>query len=117
MNSPGIPSRLLPHTVILVRPAEHRDVYGSVNYEYGESAMRTPIRAWLQQDQRAEVTEDGRRAQEQRWLMITDYDDVRALDHVERQGHTFETDGPPAPTLSPFQGLHHIESQLRLVTG
>ena len=117
MTSPGIPARLLPHTVILVRPAETRDAYGSTVYDYGESATRTPIRAWLQQDQRAEVTEDGRRAQEQRWLIITDHGDLRALDRIEWQGVVFEADGPPGPLWAPFAGHHHTEAYLKVVTG
>lgn len=121
--STAVPGGLLPHTVTLVRPAESTDAYGSTVYDYGPAATRTEIRAWLQQDQRRELTgqaQDGRQTQDQRWLLVTNHTDVRALDRVEWTGPTgpmtFETDGPPEPTYTP-RGPHHTEVGLVIYTG
>ena len=121
--STAVPGTLLPHTVTLVRPAVSTDAYGSDEYDYGEAATRTSIRAWLQQDRRQAVTgvaDEGRAPQDQRWLMVTNHPDVRALDRVEWTGPTgamtFETDGPPEPSYTP-RGLHHTEVGLRIITG
>lgn len=122
--STAVPSHLLPHSVTLVRPAVTTDDYGSDDYDYGAAATRTTITAWVQQDIRRELTgqsQDGRQAQDQRWLLVTNHADVRALDRVEWAAPTgpmvFETDGPPAPTFSPFAGLHHTEVGLVVITG
>lgn len=122
--STAVPSYLLPHSVVLVRPVVTTDAYRSDQYDYGPAATRTTIQAWVQQDIRREltgVTQDGRRTQDQRWLMVTGHPDVRALDRVEWDGPTgqlvFELDGPPVPTYSPWAHLHHTEVPLRIVTG
>lgn len=121
--STAVPPYLMPHTATLVRPSVGRDAYGSDTYDYAD-AERTEVRCWLQQDTRREVTgaaQDGRRTQDQRWLMVTGHPDVRALDRVEWTGPTeplaFEVDGPPAPTYSPWAHLHHTEVPLRVITG
>jgi hypothetical protein len=121
--STAVPGTLLPHTVTLVRPAVSTDAYGSDEYDYGEAATRTSIAAWLQQDRRQAVTgvaDEGRAPQDQRWLMVTNRTDVRALDRVEWTGPagplTFETDGPPEPVFTP-RGSHHTEVGLRIITG
>lgn len=121
--SSAVPATLLPQTVTLVRPAVTRDEYGSDEYDYGPAATRTAITAWLQQDRRQLVTavaDEGRRTQDQRWLMVTNHPDVRALDRVEWTSPaglvTFETDGPPEPAFTP-RGFHHSEVGLRIITG
>lgn len=121
--STAVPPHMLPHEVTLVRPAVTTDAYGSDQYDYGAAATRTTIRAWVQQDIRRElvgVAQDGRQTQDQRWLLVTNRVDVRALDHFEWASPggalTFETDGPPAPAFTP-RGQHHTEVGLRVITG
>ncbi|MFE2909972.1 hypothetical protein ACFXGC_36750 [Streptomyces olivaceus] len=121
--STAVPGHLLPHTVTLIRPVQVTDAYGSTDYDYGPAATRTPIRAWLQQNIRRElsgVSQDGRITQDERWLLVTNHPDVRPRDRFEWTGPTgplrFETDGPPAPTYTP-RGLHHTEVALAIITG
>lgn len=122
--STAVPGYLLRHTVTLVRPAVLTDDYGSDEYDYGPAATRTPIRGWVEQRLRRElvgVAQDGRQTQDERWLLVTNHGDVRALDRIEWTAPagpmTFETDGPPAPTFTPFVGLHHTEVWLKQITG
>lgn len=124
--SMAVPTILLPHTVTLVRPEITTDDYGSDQYDYGDAATRTAITAWLQQDRRQIATgtaSEGRQTQDQRWLMVTNHADVRALDRVEWTSPTgltglttFETDGPPEPAFTP-RGFHHFEVGLRIIAG
>ncbi|HEY1395022.1 hypothetical protein [Roseateles sp.] len=113
----GIPDTMLPHEVTVVRPATTTDTYGSQVRDYGGAATRTAgVRAWLQQDRRAEPREDGRDPLEQAWLMLTNHADVQGLDRIEWTGPTFEVEGPPEPAYTPA-GFHHTEATLRVVTG
>lgn len=112
----GIPDSMLPHEVTIVRPATTTDAYGNDVRDYGVAATRTEIRAWMQQDRRAEPREDGRDPLEQAWLMLTNHEDVQGLDRVEWSGPTFEVEGPPEPAYTPA-GFHHTEATLRVVTG
>lgn len=124
MTSAAVPAALLPHTITLVRPdTSTTDSYGNTVYDYGDTATRTQITGWLQQDTRRQLTgvaADGRTTQVERWLLVTNHADVRALDRFEWTGPsgpmTFETDGPPAPAYTP-RGLHHQELALRIITG
>jgi hypothetical protein len=116
-----VPDHLLVHEVVKVRPVEGTDAYDNTTYDYGPAAGRTPIQAWLQQDQRLETHPDGRDPLDERWLMITNHDDVSGVDQIEWADHpagavTFSVDGPTEPTYTP-EGFHHLEAQLRIVTG
>jgi len=116
----GVPAGLLPHTVTRVRPAVTTNPYGDKTYNYGAAAVRKPMAAWMQQDQRTEPLADGRDPLTQNWLMVTNDPDVAGHDRIEwtaPAGPTvFEVDGPPAPVYTPA-GYHHTESTLRLVEG
>lgn len=113
----GIPDRLLPHEVTLVRPATSTETYGNTKYDYSVGvATRTVIAAWLQQDQRAEPVTDGRAPLVQKWLMLTNHADVRGRDRIEHGTLTFEVDGPPAPVHTPAS-QHHVEATLKAVAG
>lgn len=112
----GVPDALLPHEVTVVRPAVTTDAYGNDVRDYGAEATRTQMQAWLQQDHRTEPRSDGRNPLEQRWLMVTNDDDIQGYDHVEWSGQTFEVEGPPEPVHTPA-GYHHTESTLRAVAG
>ncbi|SFD14386.1 hypothetical protein [Streptomyces aidingensis] len=121
--STAIPAGLMPQTLTQVRPVEITDGYGSQEWDYGPDATRTEITGWLQQDQRQAVTggiTEGRDPQREKWLLITNHTDVRALDRYEWSGPAgavvFETDGPPAPVFTP-RGFHHSEVALRILTG
>lgn len=112
----GVPDHLLPHTVMVVRPALVPDDYGNTRRDYGETATRTEIRAWMQQDHRSEARTDGREAGIQAWLMVTNHGDLLRRDRIEFNGTTFEVEGPPEPVATPA-GSHHTEATLRVVDG
>lgn len=112
----GVPDYLLPHTVTLVRPSLVPDAHGNDVRDYGVTATRTAIRAWMQQDQRQEARSDGREAAIQDWLMVTNHADVQRHDRVEFGALTFDVEGPPEPTSTPA-GPHHTETTLRVVDG
>lgn len=112
-----IPDRLLPLSVVLVRPAVTTDRYNNPSYDYGPAAARTTIRAWIEQaDLAREQIRDGRDAIESGWKLITNHTGVDPLDRVEWDGQTFDVDGEPWPVYTPA-GLHHIEGSLRKVQG
>lgn len=113
----GVPDHLLSHTVTLIRPASVPDDYGNTTRDYGATATRTDIRAWMQQDQRQEARTDGREAAIQAWLMVTNHGDVQRHDRVEHGAITFEVEGPAEPVSTPAAGTHHIEATLRVVDG
>lgn len=116
-----VPSRLLPHTVTIVRPATTTDTYGNQTFDYGDDATRTDMDGWLQQNSRTEPLSNGRDPLEQSWLLVTNDKDIEGRDRVEwtdpaGNDLTFEVDGPPAPVFTPG-GYHHTETTLRLVAG
>jgi hypothetical protein len=111
-----IPERLLPLIVTLVRPVTGVDRYGNTSLDYGTAATRTPIRAWVEQQTRDEVIEDGRAPLIGSWLLITNHGDVKGRDRIEWDGDLFEVAGPPAAVNTPA-GAHHIEATLRRVEG
>ncbi|GAA2618760.1 hypothetical protein SMC26_40315 [Actinomadura fulvescens] len=111
-----IPVRLLPFTVAVVRPVVDVDRYGNPTYDYGPSAARTPVRAWLEPREASEPTSDGRAPLVADWLLITNHDDVHGRDRIEWGALTFEVDGPPAPIPTPA-GPHHVEATLRHIQG
>lgn len=116
-----VPERLLAQQVTVVRPATVVDAYNNTTLDYGAGATRTPITAWLQQEQRTEQFRDGRDPLDERWLMITNASDILGIDRIEWADHprgavVFELDGPPEPAYTP-SSLHHYEATLRLVQG
>lgn len=113
-----IPARLLPHTVTVVRPAATTDSHGNTVLDYGTGATRTQIAAWMQQDHRSEPLADGRDPLVQRWLLITNENDIQGRDRIEwdETPATFEVDGPAYPVHTPA-GVHHTEATLRVVEG
>lgn len=116
----GLPDSALPHTVARVRPATTTDSYGNTVRSYGGSATRTNMAGWLQQDHRSEPRAEGRDANVQAWLLITNDSDILALDRIEWTGPNgalvFDVDGQPEPVYTPA-GYHHTETTLRVVTG
>lgn len=112
----SVPAHLLPHSPVLVRPATSTDDYGNDTLDYGSGATRTTISAWLQQDRRSEPLSDGRDPLVQRWLLVTNHEDVRGRDRLEWDGTVWEVEGPPEPAYTP-RGRHHTEATLRIVEG
>lgn len=112
----GVPDHLLPHTVTRVRAATSTDAYNNTVTSWGESASRTTMAGWLQQNTRTEPRSDGRDPLEQTWLLVTNDDDVLGTDRFEIGAATYEVEGPPEPVYTPA-GYHHLETTLRLVTG
>lgn len=120
-----IPAHMLVHTVTVVTPAESANGYGDTVYDYGAAAGRTEVAAWLQQDQRIEQFRDGRDPLDERWLLLTNHAPIGGRDRIEWADHpagpvTFEIDGPTEPAYAPMStgtALHHVEAQLRIVSG
>jgi hypothetical protein len=112
----SIPAHMLPQTVTRTRPATATDTYGNTTYDYATPTSTASLAAWLQQDDRAEPLTDGRAPLEQRWLMVTNEQDVQGRDRITFGTTTFEVEGPPEPVYTPA-GLHHLELTLRVVSG
>jgi hypothetical protein len=115
-----VPDRLLVHDVVLVEPVIAADAYNDQTYDYS-NGTRTDIKAWLQQDQRLEQFRDGRDPLDERWLLVTNHETVSGHARIEWAGHpagtvTFSVDGPTEPAYTPA-GFHHLEAQLRIVSG
>lgn len=111
-----IPEHMLPHTVQRIRPATTTDAYGNAVRDYGAGTSLN-LTAWLQQDQRKEPLVEGRDANEQLWLLVTNEQDVLTLDRIVFGALTFEVFGPPAPLYTPGGGYHHTEATLRKLDG
>ena len=111
-----IPDRLLPLTVVKVRPAQTEDRYGDTVYDYGDAATRTAIKAWIDQASAAEETPNGRDVITGGWLLITNHTDLDPLDRIEWGSAAYELDGPSWPVHTPA-GLHHLEAKLKRVEG
>ena len=116
----AIPAHLLPHQVVIVRPATATDAYNNTVLDH-DAATRTTVAGWLQQDQRADYFPDGRAPVEQRWLLLTNHADIATGDRVEWAGHpsgavTFDVHGPPEPAYD-AGSYHHTETTLRLLAG
>jgi hypothetical protein len=117
-----IPATLLPHTVVVVRPATSTDAYGDSARDYGAGATRTTITGRLQQDARSESADALRDSAVQLWTLFTNATDIRVLDRLEWAGHpqgsvTFEVVGPPEPTYAGPADVHHLEVSLRQQAG
>lgn len=128
MSSVKVPDRLLPHTVTVVTPATSTDSYGDTVYDYGDGATRTQVRAWVQQDQRAQVTAAGADPLQAKWLLVTNHSPVDRRARIEWTGPAgdlvFELDGQPGPLFNPLQmattgasAPHHTELTLKIVDG
>ena len=117
----GVPDHLLIHDIVVVEPAETTDTYGDTDYDYGPTATRRSIKAWLQQDRRTEPRTEGRDPLDQRWLLVTNDDGLTGRSRFEWADHpagpvVFKLEGPFEPTYSPA-GLHHSEATLRILDG
>lgn len=124
----AVPDRLLPHVVTVVDPATSTDGYGNTTYDYGPAATRTPVKAWMQQDQRSQVTANGADPLQQRWLMVTNHSPIGRRSRIEWTGPAgplvFELDGQPGPFYNPLAmaaaastAPHHTELTLKIVDG
>lgn len=117
----AIPGRLLPHSVVRVRPAAVVDPTYGTTWDYGAPAARSTFPAWLEQVDADERFDESRGVIEQRWSMLTNISDIDTNDRIEWAGHpagakVFAVDGPPEPAYT-SRGPHHTESRLRIVEG
>lgn len=116
-----LPAHLLIHQVTIINPVEDVDAYGNVVWDY-QSSGGTTVPAWLQQDQRAEQFTDGRAADTEAWLLMTNTSEITDKARVEWDGPngamTFDLDGPAAPVYAGLaQTFHHSEARLRRIEG
>lgn len=114
----AIPDYLLVHTVIRLRPAVAVDAYNNAILDY-EDGITKEMQVWLQQDNRNMLTQDanarqGRYAADQRWLLISNDDDILWQDRIIFDGKTFVVYAQPEPTYTP-NGYHHLEATLQIV--
>jgi hypothetical protein len=129
MTSAQVSDRLLPHDVVIVAPAVSTDGYNNTVYDYGPAATRTTVKAWMQQDQRAQVAAQGADPLQQKWLMVTNHSPVPRRSRIEWAGHpegpvVFELDGRADPAYNPLamaaaatSSPHHTELALKIVDG
>lgn len=113
-----LPSRLMIHTLVVVRPAAVvHGTYGT-SWDYGSSATRSTITGWIEQNNRSESFAGARDLIDQDWTLFTNHADVDANDRVEWPASTkaFTVHGPPEPVHSP-RGRHHTQATLRIVEG
>ena len=95
-------SRPLPMRFTVIHPAKVEDGYGDERLDYGDAATRVddvPGYAWLSLVNSSENT-NGRDAQIGEWTLITTYEALTGRDRIERDGETFEVDGPPAKLVA-----------------
>lgn len=120
-----IPEYLLVHSVTRIRPNVVVDEYNNEVYDYGETALYKTMQVWLQQDLRNQMTQEsnakqGRFAADQRWLLISNDDDIRWQDRIvwtedeENPAVVFAVYSQPEPTYTP-SGYHHLEATLQIV--
>jgi head-tail adaptor len=112
-----IPSRLLPHSLTLIRPLTGTNPYGDPFADYGPGATRTTIYARLEQAPGREVSADGATTQIADWTLVTAHLDVTGRDRVEFNGDTFEVIGPAALSYDSAGRPHHVTASMRVVNG
>jgi hypothetical protein len=111
-----IPEHMLPHEVVVVDPASTLDAYNNPTPDYGDSAARRTVKAWLQQDAAQIVVQDGGTPLEASWLMVTNDTAIGRLSRIEWGDVVFKLDGQPEPAYTPG-ALHHAELKLTIVDG
>lgn len=108
---------LMVHDVVLVRAGTVESRYGDDVKDWS-GTTRTEVKGWVAQRARDEVV-DGREAQVHDYVVFLPAGtDVTGLDRVEWDDLTFEVVGPPNRAWSAkARGEHHVELDVRLVTG
>lgn len=106
--------RLGGHTATIVRPVGY-DQHGDPLP--GDPTETTVTGSSMQPAGSAEDT-DGRDTVNSRWTWFAPPGtDLRATDRVRWRGHMYEVDGDPQPWDDDRGRPHHLEVQLRRVTG
>lgn len=108
---------MMVHDVTLVRAASATSRYGDEVKDWA-NATRVDTIGWVAQRDRDEDV-DSREAQVRSYVVyLPPGTDVTGLDRVEWDDLTFEVEGPPNRAWSPkMRGEHHLELDIRLVTG
>jgi hypothetical protein len=110
---------LLVHDATILRAGTTVDRYGNTVPDW-DDPTETGVKAWITQVSRSEVN-DGRTAVISAWVAFFHADtDIVAGDRVEwpvgAPDTTFEVDGLPHRAWTP-RGEHHVEANLRVVSG
>lgn len=107
--------RLMVQAVTILTPGAGTNRYGDPSKDWA-TATETETRGWISQRIRSEDL-DGREAQITGWvLFLPAATTITGRDRVLWDDLTFEVDGPVLPAHTP-RGLHHLEVNLRAVTG
>lgn len=107
----GVPARLRPHTVTVVRAPLTTDRYGNEQRDWS-NATRTDYRAWIEHRSGDEETEDRDTAVTQWLLILPRTADIVYTDRVEYGSRVFEVVSLPDTKHTP-RGVSHIECTLR----
>lgn len=115
---------LLPHTIVLVRPASSTDAHNNVvlDYDVGTATRTTITNVRLIQRTAAEQYAEGRDPDVETWDMLTNEADIVSTDRIEWASHpargavTFEIQGPPMPRYD-GGSFHHTKAPLRIHEG
>lgn len=109
-------SRALPHTVTIQVATTAANRYGDAERSFAAPVTRT-ANAFVQPVYGTEQnTVEGDTLTGQ-YFMITDDAELSGYDQVIWEGNTYQVVGPPNRWDIPTTGFHHLEAQLRLVTG
>lgn len=104
----------LPHTVLVVEPAEMADEYGNpvprLDYQRG---TRRPAPALMQPLTSQEQDEPGRHTVASRWRLFT-FAEIPPRARVEWRGRVYEIEGEPQ-VWTPRPGHRHVEAVLKVV--
>lgn len=108
-----------PLTITIVRaPLASAGRYGGAARRDWDAATRTPSPGWAMQPLSASENDLDREyaATHTRWFGPADAD-VAATDRIEFDGETFEVDGPPARWRDDDGTVHHVQVDVKRVTG
>jgi hypothetical protein len=121
----GLPEYLFPvsqRALVRVRPAETANAYNAAVLDYGEAADRETFAGRFEQESTDQPEgNDGRNMFKERWLLLSNYTDIRENDQLEwaenpKGATTYELDGPPE-FVNDQDALHHLETYWRKIAG
>lgn len=111
-----LPSRMLPHSIDILSPAQATDAYGNTVEDWATPTIRA-VRAYVRPAPASETIAD-RNAVTAVWQVHTNDLDVTALERVRFDGVVYAIDGQPLTwRTKPGGGRGHTKLLLRRVDG